>query len=63
MVGNKVDLDAEGLRAVERKDALEKKDDYDIFDFTETNARDKTHVDGLFDKIRDKLVTDIKAAS
>ena len=41
LVGNKVDLDAGGQRIVQKADAEEKKEEFGMHDWSETNAHDK----------------------
>ena len=55
LVGNKVDLDGKGMRAVSKKDAEEIKDDLEIEHFMETNAHDQTHILDLFTRVKNEL--------
>ena len=51
LVGNKVDLDANGERAVLKEDVTDLKKRLKFEHVCETNAFDNTHVNNLFDNI------------
>ena len=55
-MGNKVDLEREGLRVVETEDGKDFKTENNLAHFVETNARDASHIENLFNVVRDKLV-------
>ena len=56
LIGNKVDLDGQGLRLVPKQDGEMLKKELKLDHFVETNAQNRQHVTNVFDEIRDILV-------
>ena len=55
LIGNKVDLDTQGLRAVEPIDVTTFKDDHPIAHTQETNAHDPDHIKILFNRVKAEI--------
>ena len=56
LVGNKVDLEREGRRAVEDEDGKDFKKEEKLTYFCETNANDQQHIENLFNVVKDQLL-------
>ena len=60
LVGNKVDLDAKGLRQIDRSEAKAWGKENDVERCYETNAHDQKHILDLFNVIKTDLIADFK---